>query len=75
MGNSNLKAVKIMKIQNSLRERIRNLDVYESNLLVGTGASELFLIKNFRKDGLNKQGEAILNGHFMGETWGLTTHP
>ena len=41
-------------------------------MLIGTGASELFMVENYQNQKFKKK---ILDGHFQGELWGLSCHP
>lgn len=59
---------KVIEIE-SLRPRIRSLDIMDNRMLIGTGASELFVMDDYNRD----KSVKILDGHFAGELWGLTT--
>lgn len=59
---------KVIEVE-SLRPRIRSLDVEGNRMLIGTGASELLVMDDFESGKSTK----ILDGHFAGELWGLCT--
>ena len=40
-------------------------------MLIGTAGSELFIVNSIKD---KKEPQNILNGHFVGELWGLSTH-
>ena len=66
------KKIVAFKTGESLKCRIRALDVYKGQMLVGTGASELFILKDYENSSKKKM---ILTGHFKGELWGLSVSP
>ena len=61
----------------SFRVGIKNLDVFEKQILVGTAGSDLFVVSDFTASAssISKKKKHILSGHFKGELWGLSTHP
>jgi microtubule-associated protein-like 6 len=59
-------------LADSLNVSVKVLDAHQSNLLVGTGGNDLFLIENWRQSSSKKR---VLSGHFGQELWGLACHP
>lgn len=63
-----------LKLKQTLQfnNAVRSVYVSGANLLVGTGACDIYHVVNF-KDG--KVEEPIVRGHFDGELWGLGRSP
>lgn len=65
----------LAKLESSLNPEIRSLfwASQQTKLLIGTAASEVYELSSVTGTDINKG--PLMSGHFVGQLWGLDTHP